>query len=300
MIVVMGATGNTGSVVATRLLDRKAKVRVLGRNADRLAPLTRRGAEAAVADVTSADSLTPAFRGATAVYALVPPNYRSPDPLGHYRGVGDAIARAIEAAGVRRLVFLSSLGAELPSGTGPIQGLHAVEERLRNVPGLDLLILRPSYFFENHFGSLGLIKAQGVNGGALAPDAAFPQVAAEDIGAAAADALGAGDFSGVSVHELLGPRDLSPAEATRIIGKAIGKPDLAYVQFPDEGFIAGMEQAGFGRPTAELFVEMSRALSGGRVRSLEGRNARNTTPTTFEAFVEKKLAPAYRGQANET
>jgi uncharacterized protein YbjT (DUF2867 family) len=295
MISVMGATGHTGKGAAERLLDKGAKVRVLSRSADHVAPFTQRGAEAAVAVATDAGALTRAFRGAEAVYAMVPPDLQSNDPLGHYRTVGEAVAKALEAAGVKRVVLLSSLGAELPSGTGPIAGLYLVEERLRKIPGINLLILRPGYFMENHFGSLGLIRAQRMNGGGLAPDVPFAQIATHDIGVAAADALLAGTFKGVTVRELLGPRNLSMVEATRIIGQRIDKPDLKYVQFPDDAFRAGLIQAGLSKALADLFVEMCHAINTGKVRSLEGRNLNNTTPTTFESFAET-LAQAWRAQ----
>lgn len=293
MIVVIGATGNTGNAAAGRLLDAGTKVRAIGRTAERLAPLTARGAEAAIGTVTDAAFLTTALRGADAVYAMVPPEYNAPDLLAVYDKVGEALVRALDAAGTRRVVFLSSLGAELPAGTGPIVGLRGVEQRLKALPEIDLLILRPGYFFENHFGSLGLIKAQGVNGGAIAPHVTFPQIATRDIGAVAADALLQGDFKGAVVRELLGPRDLSMAEATRIIGAKIGKPHLEYVQFPDDAFIGGLVQAGFSKGVAQLFVEMAQAINAGKVRSLEGRNARNSTPTAFESFADS-LAQAYR------
>ena len=293
MIAVMGATGNTGKLVAERLLAAGEKVRVLGRSAERVKPFVERGAEAAVGEVSDRAYLTSALRGAEAAYTLLPPNYTTSDYLGYYQAIGEATAQAIRESGVRRAVFLSSLGAEIPSGTGPIAGLHDQEERLKTIGGIDLLLLRPGYFFENHFGTLGLIKHQGLNGGAIEPGVPIAMIAAHDIGEAAAEALRKRDFSGVVVRELLGPRDLTMAQATRILGEKIGKPDLQYLRFADEDFLKSLVQAGFSPKVGRLFVEMSRALNQGKVRSLEGRNPRNTTATTFESFAEE-LAGAYR------
>src|SRR5437867_12780826 len=133
------------------------------------------------------------------------------------------------------MVFLSSLGGDLPGGTGPITGLHDLEERFKTL-GVDLLVLRPGYFFENFYGLLGLIKQQGINGGALEPDVPLAMTATQDIGAAAADELSRSEFRGTSVRELLGPRDYTMAETTRILGEKIGRPDLKYVRFPDSDF----------------------------------------------------------------
>ncbi len=291
MITVMGASGNTGRLVAEGLLARGEKVRVIGRDAGRLAPLVARGAEAAVGDATDAGFLARAFAGAETAYTLIPPDLRAPDFRAHQDRVGEATAQALRQAGVERVVFLSSVGADLPSGTGPIVGLHLQEERLRKL-GVAALLLRPGYFFENLHASLPIIRRQGVNGGAIAPDVKMAMIATRDIGAAAVAAIAARDFTGVEVRNLLGPRDLSMAEATRILGAAIGMPDLAYVQFPYDAFAGALVQAGLTPDMAGLYAEMSRAFNDGIVKVVGGRTPASTTPTTFESFA-KELAAAY-------
>ena len=294
MIAVMGATGNTGRMVSERLLEQGSDVRALGRSADRLAGLVAKGAEAAVGEAADAGYLTGAFRGADAVYTLLPPNLQADDYSAFQDQVGEAIAGAIKESGVGHVVFLSSIGADQPEGTGPIAGLHRQEGRLRSLEGVDVLALRPGFFFENHFETLGLIKHQGINGSAIAPDTVLPMIATRDIAAAAAEALIARDFSGFSVRELLGPRDLTMAEANGIIGDAIGNPDLTYVQFPYEDFEASLAQMGLPANIAALYTEMARAFNAGKVRTLEGRSEANTTPTSFETFAAEVLAPAYQ------
>jgi uncharacterized protein YbjT (DUF2867 family) len=201
--------------------------------------------------------------------------------------------QAIRDSGVRYVVFLSSLGGDLPGGTGPIAGLHAQEERLRNLHGVNVLILRPALFFENLYATLGLIKHQGITGGALAPDLSVPMIATRDIADVAARALKAREWTGVVVRELLGPRDLTYAEATQILGTRIGKPDLQYVQFPYADYAAALVQMGMSQDFAALYIEMAKALNERRVTSSEGRRLENTTPTRFEDFAEE-LARAYQ------
>lgn len=231
MITVMGATGHTGQKIAEALLDAGQRVRALGRSERKLAALERAGAEALTGDVADAAFLAGAFRGADAVYTLLPTDRRSPDYPARQRQEGEAIATAIRVSGVRRVVALSSLGAELREGTGLIAGLHEQEERLKGLPDTNVLLLRPVSFFENFYDSLELIKHQGINGDAVAPDLAVPMVASRDIAAVAAWALHSRDWEGVVVRELLGPRDLTYREATRILGGHIGQPDLEYIQF---------------------------------------------------------------------
>ncbi len=291
MITILGASGNTGRVAAEALLARGEKVRVVGRDAEKLAPLQARGAEVALGDASDASFLARAFAGAETAYTLIPPDLGAKDFRAHQDRVGEATVQALRQAGVRRVVFLSSVGADLPAGTGPIAGLHAQEERLRTL-GVATLLLRPGYFFENLHASLPMIRHQGMNGGAISPDVQIAMIATRDIGAAAATAMAARDFSGVEVRNLLGPRDLSLAEATRILGGAIGKPDLAYVQFPYDAFAGALTQAGLTPDLARLYAEMSRALNEGKIKAVGGRTPASTTPTTFEAFV-KELASAY-------
>ena len=291
-VTVLGATGKTGGTVATRLLAAGVKVKAVGRSADKLAALQKRGAQTVVADVADGAALTEALRGSDAAYLMIPGDYTKPDMLGQYARAAEAIERAVRDSGVRRVAFLSSLGAELTAGTGPIVGLHGAEERLRAIPGLALLILRAGYFYENSYGTLPVIKQQGINGGAIEPGVVMPTIAAADIGDVAAEALRAGDFSGVVVRELTGPRDLTMTESTALIGKAIGKPDLPYIRFPDEGFVAGLESAGFTNDAARLFLEMAQAFNKGVVRSQPGTE-KVRTATTFAAFADS-YAQAYR------
>ena len=290
MITVMGATGHTGGGIADRLLAAGEKVRVHGRSAGRLEALAARGAEPVVGDAASAGDLARAFAGAEAVYTLLPPTPQAADVPAEQDRFGEAIASAVRESGVRRVVMLSSVGADRPSGNGPIDGLYRQEQRLRAIPGIDLLILRPGYFMENLSANLPLIENQGINGGAIAGDVSFAAIATRDIAAAAAEALLAGDFEGGTVRELLGPRNVTMNELTRILGEAIGKPDLAYVQFPYDDFVAALEQAGLSSSMAQLYSEMARAFNEGRIAPAEGRNPRTTTPTPFETVAEELAA----------
>ena len=292
MIVILGASGNTGRAAAEVLLKDGAKVRAVGRDANKLRSL--KGAEALAGDASDAGFLKKAFAGAEAAYTLIPPNFTAPDFRGYQDKLGEALAEAVAASPrLSHVVFLSSLGAEQPSGTGPIAGLHAQEERFRRIKGKNVLFLRAGYFFENHFSTLGLIKAQGVNGGAIRGDVPVAMIAAKDIGAAAAAALKAKDFSGAQTRELLGPRDLTLDETTRILGARIGKPELKYVQFPYDRFEQALIGMGLSASLAAGYAEMSKAINDGRVRTIEGRKASNSTPARFEDFADA-LAAAYK------
>jgi uncharacterized protein YbjT (DUF2867 family) len=296
MYVVTGATGNTGHVVAGHLLDQKKTVRVIGRSKERLQPLVDRGAEAFVADVSDQAALTKAFTGAEGVYAMIPPSMGSQDFRGDQRRASDAIAGALERAGVKYAVSLSSVGADKQAGTGPVAGLHEFEEILNRVAGLNVVHLRAGYFMENTLGQAAAIHAMGKAAGPLRGDLKLPMIATKDIGNKAAEWLLALDFKGKQTRELLGQRDLSMDEVTAIIGKAIEKPDLKYAQVPGEQMQPIFIQMGMSQNVAGLIAEMAGALNSGHMRALEQRSQRNTTPTSFETFVQEEFLPVFRGQ----
>jgi uncharacterized protein YbjT (DUF2867 family) len=150
-------------------------------------------------------------------------------------------------------------------------------------------LLRPTLFFESIVAGLPFVEATGVNADAVDPDVPIPMIATRDVAAAAAHALLARDWNGVQVRELLGPRELSYAEATRILGTAIGRPDLPYVQLPDADMAGALIEAGFSPDTAALHLEMAHALSDGIMVPRGGRTAANTTPTRFEDVVTELL-----------
>jgi len=297
MYVILGATGNTGKVVAETLLDSGQKVRVVGRKKGRLEGFTVLGADVFEANVADSAALTTAFTGARAVYALVPPNMASPDYRAEQDAASASIAKALEASGVTHVVTLSSFGADKTDKTGPVAGLHVMEERFSQIPKLNALFLRAGYFMENLLAQPGIIKSLGMMAGPVNADLALPMIATYDIATAAADALAKLDFTGHQTRELLGQRDLTYSQMAKIIGAAIGTPSLAYVQLPAEQVIQAMTQMGMSKNMATLICEMSDGLNSGHMRALEPRSAANTTATQIEEFVHRVFVPAYKGQA---
>jgi uncharacterized protein YbjT (DUF2867 family) len=297
MYVILGATGNTGSVVANRLLGKKKQVRVVGRDNKKLATFTGRGAEAFTANITDEKALNRAFAGAEAVYVMIPPDLTNENYRGFQSRATEAIGEALEKAGVKHAVTLSSFGADKADKTGPIAGLHDLESRLNKIKGLNVLHLRAGYFMENTLPQVSIIRSFGTMSGPVDAEVPLPMIATKDIGAAAAEALLKLDFKGKQTQELQGQRDLTYAEAAIVIGELIGKPGLDYVRAPDDQVIQAMTSMGMAKNMATLIVEMANAINRGHVKTLEQRSEKNTTPTSFEAFAREVLLPAYKGQA---
>src|SRR6201981_3302575 len=259
MYVILGASGNTGSIIADSLLSKVRRVRAVGRDAPRLQPLVRQGAEAFTADVSDAAALTKAFSGARAAYLMLPPAKSREDQ----ERDSDAIAKAVKESGLPYAVHLSSYGAQVPEGTGPVAGLHSSEQKLNAIGGLNVLHLRAAYFMENNLAAIGMIHGMGIFGNALLPDLKLPMAATRDVGAYAAQRLWDLDFSGKQTRELLVERDLSMTEVTAVIARGLGKPDLRYEQFPYEQVQQVLTQMGVPPKGAALYIEMYKAINAG-------------------------------------
>ncbi len=297
MYAILGATGNIGSEIVTRLLGKGEKVRAVARDAKKLNLLANAGAEAFPADVNDSAALAKAFAGARAAFLMIPPSMTAPDYREDQERIGNSIASAMQESQVQYAVNLSSVGAQAVSGTGPIAGLHSMEEKLNRITALNVLHLRPAYFMENNLAVVNMIQSIGVFAGALKPELMIPMIAARDIGAYAAERLLQLDFSGKGTRELLGERDLSMNGVTAIIGRAIDKPELRYMQMPYEQFELALSQMGVPAKSASLYSEMYRSFNDGVVGNEEARSEANSTPTSFETFVRDVFAPAFRGKA---
>jgi uncharacterized protein YbjT (DUF2867 family) len=224
---------------------------------------------------------------------LIPPEPAVADFRRRQNEVGQKLAQAAKEAGIRRVIFLSSMGAQLDSGTGPILGLHDMEERLNAMSFAELVHLRPCFFMENHLWGLPLVAQKGIYGSALRPDLPFPMIATRDIGEKATELLTAEPLLQPRVRELLGPRDYTMAEATHILGEAIGKPELRYMQFPYDEARNAMIGNGFSASFADAIVEMDRAFNEGKAHPEKTRSPENTTATTLEQFSQEVFRKAY-------
>jgi uncharacterized protein YbjT (DUF2867 family) len=294
MYVIVGASGNTGSIIVNFLLSKGEKVRVVGRDMGRLQPFVRKGAEAFTAEVSDAAALAKAFGGARAAYLMLPPlNSRE-----EQERQSDAIVKAVKDSGLRYAVHLSSYGAHVPEGTGPVTGLHSSEQKLNAITDLNVLHLRAAYFMENNLAAIDMIHGMGLFGHALLPDLKLPMIATSDVGDYTAQRLLDLDFSGKQTRELLGERDLTMTEVTAVIARGIGKPDLRYEQFPYDQVEQVLAQMGFPRKKAGVYIEMFQAINAGVLAAQEPRSPQNSTPTSFEKFVQDVFLAAYHTKAS--
>ncbi|NWD47922.1 NAD(P)H-binding protein [Pseudomonas gingeri] len=293
MYVITGATSRTGHQIARRLLAAGQPVRVIGRSAERLQVFVELGAEAVVAEPTDAVALTRAFRDAKAAWIMLQPNYviDSPDFRAFQDSVTGALSAALLQSSVTHAVALSSWGADLPAGNGPVAGLHALERRLAAHSGLNVLNLRAGYFMENTLSFADSILAEQAVLSPFDPEVRMPLIAIDDIVEAAVEHLLRLDFSGQQALELQGHEDLGLGEATRRIGQLIGRPDLEFRQISEQAFVDGLSAAGASDSVIGLMCEVVEAINGGLIRTRQPRSGRTTGTVRYEDFVRQSLLP---------
>lgn len=292
MILVMGATGNVGSKIVRQLLAQGERVRCLARHFPNKSAFL--GAEFAQGDANNVSFLCDAMRGCKSVFTMIPPNFQQKEVRFYQNKLGEVIAEAIEEARVKKIVNLSSVGADLASGTGPILGLHDQEERLNTITSTDIVHLRSAYFMENLLRGIPDIITFRNYYDTVSADVPVDMIATEDIAARAAFLLMNPDFKGRSIEYLLGERSLSFNEAVQALGLSIKRPELEYVELSPDEMESRMVSMGLPLDWAASFVELSEALSDGLIAGTVQRTKLNTTATAIEDFARTTFAPAYR------
>lgn len=293
MYAITGASGNVGKSVADELLANGKKVVAIGRNENKLESLIFKGAVSCVGDLLDANFVKRAFDGMTAVFCINPLNLHSYEPREDQQNIARNYVDAVKNNSIKHVVLVSSVGAHLRNGAGVIDGLADMEVYFSEMKDVNVLILRPTYFMENILRQIEIIKQMGFMGSSLSGDLKIPMVAARDVAAVAAKRLLELDFKGHTVEYILGPEDISYNEIARILGKAIGKPDLKYVQFSYDDERKAMVQAGaVSENVAELFIEMTESMNNGRIAGDIKRTKDNSTNTRLEEF-SKTFANAF-------
>jgi len=275
MYVIAGVSGNTGSVAADTLLAAKQPVRVIVRDAAKGEPWAAKGAQVAVASLDDRAALARALTGATGAYLLLPPNaFGETDLAAKRKQLAASIIGAVADARPGHVVLLSSIGAHLPSGTGPIQYLRPLEQGLRE-SGVPSTFLRAGFFQENWLGSApGAIESGTLYYG-LQSDLKLPQVATPDIGRTAAKLLLEGPPRGARIVQLAGPAELTLTEVAGVLGKIAGK-SIAAVTVPRQATIGAFTGMGASQVVAEGYADMIDTFNAGRLVWEDGEVVRGT------------------------
>jgi uncharacterized protein YbjT (DUF2867 family) len=290
-IAVTTPTGHVGSTVADFLLDfgGDVQVRLLGRRADRLAEFIKRGADTVIGSQDDLEYLSEATQGVDALFWATPPGYGSDNVRAFQNRLATAGAKAVQINQVPRVVNLSSIGADLESGAGPVSGLHDIEG-LFNETSRNVLHLRPGFFFENLLWQVDSMRRWGRISLPISPSARYPMLATRDIGRVAATRLASRGWNGHIVQELHGPVDLNFREVAEILAEALGRK-IVYVKCDRKEMRDMMLKNAVSENATDLMLELYDAVEEGRMRITQPRSPETTTSTTLAEFAREVISP---------
>ncbi|MBC8041940.1 MAG: NAD(P)H-binding protein [Rhizobacter sp.] len=256
-VIVTGSLGHISKPLTQELVQKGHHITVISSNSEKQKDIEALGATAAIGSLEDIDFLTAAFAGADAVYCMIPPNnYFDPnlDLMAYYRRIAGNYAQAIGQAGVKRAVYLSSIGAHLEKGSGILIGHYYGEGIMNTLSDVAITFMRPVAFYYNLYGYVDMIKKAGFIGANYGADDIVPWVSPVDIAAAIAEELQE-PASGRKVR-YVASEELTCNEVASILGAAIGKPDLKWIIISNEQMLGGLKGAGMVPEIAAGLVEM--------------------------------------------
>jgi len=292
-VLINTPTGRVGRLITRHLLDSGVSLTLIARHPEKLESLGI-GAPVVRGELDDPAVLDRAMAGVDAIF-WVTPSLANPDYMRWARQLAKLAVAAARRNGVKRAVLLSSISAQVPRGVGPISSLHLVEREFQ-AGFSDLVVLRPTFFMENHLGSAGSIATAGAIFAPIAGGVRFPQIATRDIAARAAALLGDGTWKGQRVMGLHGPSDLGFEETAWVVGEVLGRP-VRFVQVTAAQAKQSMLGAGLPAYVADAYVEMYTAMGSGVFQQAEPRTPETTTPTTLARFAADTLVPAIEAVA---
>ncbi len=269
-IIVTGSVGYVSTPLIQELIERGHSVTVISSKAEKLAAIEALGAKAAIGTMEDADFLTDVFTGADAVYCMLSPagsftdpDNRVSDVIERANAIANNYVQAIEGSGVKRVVYLSSVGAHMDKGNGLLVIHHNAENTLSKLPAdVNISFMRPVGFYKNLFAYIGAIKTRGVIASNYGGDDTSNLVAPQDIAAAIVEELES-TRPGRQVR-YIASEELTCQEVAAILGEAIGKPDLQWITITDEQLLEGMK-AFMNESFAQSFVEMNISTHNGEI-----------------------------------
>jgi len=275
-IIVTGSLGNISQPLTQILIAQGHAVTVISSDPGKQAAIENSGAAAAIGSIADVHFLTNTFRGADAVYAMIPLSFTEPD-LGEYlHRIAQNYAQALKEAGTRRIVLMSGWAADLVKAEN-------VEHVLDGL-GASVTIMRPAVFYTNFYQSMDLIRGKGLIGkyltlrhsglralltgqtgllmGNYGGEDRIVFVSPKDIAEAVAEELQR--MPDEKTVRYVGSEEMTCNQAATIIGTAIGKPWLKWGLLSDKDMLQGLKMAKVPDKLAETLVEMQAAMHSGR------------------------------------
>jgi len=290
--VILGSLGNISKPLSEKLIAARHSVTIVSSNENKAEEIILMGAKAAIGSVNDVEFLTRTFIGADAVYTMVPPFLNASDWKKYIAGIGEIYAEAIRSSRVKNVVNLSSIGAHMPEGCGPVSGLHYVEKELDQLEGVNVRHLRPGFFYTNLLSSVDMAKNMGIIGGNYGNNAKMIFVHTDDIAEVAFNELNNLSFKGKSIRYIASDEKTTD-EVASILGKAIGNPKLTWVNFSDEDTKNALLKLGLPKEVARNYAEMGSAMRSGEMQSDYSKHRPETFGKTKLETFAKTFASVY-------
>lgn len=266
-IVLTGSIGNIGKPLTQELVKQGHQVTVISSTAERQKDIKALGAIPAIGSMQDVAFLSATFKGADVVYCMEAHDKSvffdlEIDIIEVYNQIATNYKQAIEQSGVKRIIHLSSIGAHTDKGNGILRFHYNVENILKQLPeDVSIKFMRPTGFFTNLLRSLQTVKTQNAFISNYGGDQKEPWVSPLDIAAVIAEEIEK-PFEGRTIR-YIASEELSPNEIAKILGEAIGSPDLKWQAISDEELLKGMLAAGMNAQIAKGFVEMQASQGTG-------------------------------------
>lgn len=264
-ITLSGSLGHISKPLTQALLKKGHSVTVVSSNPEKQKEIEAMGAISAIGTLEDVDFLTASFKGADVVYCMIPPNNyfdQNLDLIAHYTGIANNFVEAILQSGVKKVIYLSSIGGHMAQGNGILVGHYRGEHIINALPtDVNISIMRPTEFYYNLLGLLPLVKKEGILASVCGGDVVNVWVSPIDIAAVIAEEIENG-ISGRTV-QYIASEEITYSELAKTIGEAIGKPDLKWVQISAEQMQGGLIAVGMQPKSAAGLVEMYGAINTG-------------------------------------
>jgi uncharacterized protein YbjT (DUF2867 family) len=285
MYTVVGASGQVGSVIVEQLLRKGETVKGIVRNEEKQAALRKKGAQVAIADAFDLPALQAAAEDTNILFVLTPEVAHSKDIIGDTQKILDHYRQVVQHnTGIRKVVALSSVGAEHATGTGNLQMSYMLEHAFTGLPE-EQVFIRPVYYFSNWMVYLPVIKEKKVLPSFMPVDFLLPMISPMDVAALAADILvKEEEDTERRIYQLEGPTSYTPADVAAAFSVAL-QENIQVDEIPREQWRSNLQEAGFTENAIKNFCEMTDAVIAGKAKMLDKGVTRLKGRTTLQEYL---------------
>ena len=264
MNIILGATGQIGSMLVDNLLKKGQPVRAVIRNGFKAQELKNKGAEVIIADYFDVEALKRAFHGGGSVFLLTPENPECENCLNEIQMIINNYREAVLSSKVTKILGLSSMGAQHESGTGNLMASYILEHAFSDLE-IEQIFIRPAYYFSNWLGYLELVKEHGVLPTFFPPKMELPMIAPSDVAKFLSDVMICSTPQ-ERIYEITGPHAYSSSDIAKIFGDVLNRNVTLQQVLPEE-WESTLIQAGFSKDGANNIILMTKAVIDGKTRN---------------------------------